>query len=79
MRLDWKGGLGLAVSALLLWWVFRGEDLGEIAALVAQANPTLLLAAGAVSTGGGLIRALRWRLLLAPWVYPAHWTHGGGP
>lgn len=66
MRLSWKGALGLAVSALLLWWVFRGEDLGEIAGLIAQADPLLLVAAGAVSTGGGLIRALRWRLLLAP-------------
>lgn len=66
MRLDWKAGLGLAVSALLLWWVFRGENLGEIAGLIAQADPLLLVAAGAVSTGGGLIRAVRWRLLLAP-------------
>jgi uncharacterized protein (TIRG00374 family) len=54
------------VSVVLLWWVFRGEDIGAIAGLIAQADPLLLVAAGVVSTAGGLIRALRWRLLLEP-------------
>jgi uncharacterized protein (TIRG00374 family) len=54
------------VSAVLLWWVFRGEDLGEIGRQIALANPALLILAGAIATAGGLIRALRWRLLLEP-------------
>lgn len=54
------------MSAVLLWWVFRGEDLGEIGRQIALANPALLVLAGAIATAGGLIRALRWRLLLEP-------------
>ncbi|HIF06257.1 MAG TPA: flippase-like domain-containing protein [Gemmatimonadetes bacterium] len=66
MKLDWKIGLGLAVSAFFLWWTFRGEDLGVIGSRLASANFGWLLAAGAISTAGGLIRALRWNLLLGP-------------
>ncbi len=63
---DWKAWAGVGVSAFLLWWVFRGEDLGTIGQQITSANPLLLILAGAISTAGGLIRALRWRLLLQP-------------
>lgn len=66
MRLDWKAVVGLAVSALLLWWIFRGEDLGTVATAVGEADLRLLLAAVAVATAGFLIRAMRWRILLHP-------------
>jgi hypothetical protein len=66
LKLDWKAGLGLAVSALLLWWVFRGEDLGQIARGLASADLVMLIASGAIVTAGGLIRAFRWTLLLEP-------------
>ncbi len=66
MKFGWKVGLGLAISALFLWWTFRGEDLGLIWARLTSANLFWLLASGAISTAGGLIRALRWRLLLRP-------------
>jgi uncharacterized protein (TIRG00374 family) len=62
----WKAGLGLAVSALCLWWAFRGVDLGAIGRYVASADPLLLALAGGIATAGGLIRAARWKLLLAP-------------
>jgi uncharacterized protein (TIRG00374 family) len=58
--------LGLVVSALFLWWAFHGEDLGAIWRQLTSAHPLWLLASGAISTGGGLIRALRWRVLLSP-------------
>ena len=51
---------------LLLWWVFRGEDLGAIARRLSAADPAWLVVTGGISTGGGLIGALRWRLLLEP-------------
>lgn len=54
------------MSALLLWLVFRGEDLGAIAQQLATADPVWLLVAGAFLTSGGLIRALRWGILLEP-------------
>jgi uncharacterized protein (TIRG00374 family) len=66
LRRHWKTGLGLAVSAFCLWWVFRGEDLSAISRHIAAADPFLLAAAGAIATAGGLIRAARWKLLLAP-------------
>ncbi len=66
MKLDWRSVLGIAISVVLLWWVFRGEDLGEIAAEIGTANPWLLLAAAFVATFGFLLRAMRWKVLLHP-------------
>ena len=62
----WKSVVGLSVSVLLLWWVFRGEDLGAITAEVADANPWWLLASVFVATSGYLVRAMRWKVLLSP-------------
>lgn len=62
----WKTALGLGISGLFLWWTFHGEDLGAIGRRLGSADLLWLGLAGAISTAGGLIRALRWRLLLAP-------------
>jgi uncharacterized protein (TIRG00374 family) len=62
----WRTAIGLAISGLFLWWAFHGEDLGAIGRRLASADPLWLLAAGGISTVGGLIRAIRWRLLLVP-------------
>lgn len=66
MKKHGKTGLTLAVSGICLWWVFRDEDLGEIGRHIVEADPILLAAAGLIATAGGLIRAVRWKLLLAP-------------
>lgn len=66
MKLDWKAVVGILVSAVLLWFVFRGEDLGAILADIRQADPWLLLAAVVIVTMTYPIRALRWRVLLEP-------------
>lgn len=66
MRIDWKAILGIGVSGLLLWWVFRGEDFGAIWGEIQQARWGLLLAAVAVATFGFAIRAARWGILLRP-------------
>jgi hypothetical protein len=63
---SWKSVAGLSISVLLLWWVFRGEDLGAIAAEVAAADPRWLLASVFVATSGYLVRAMRWKVLLTP-------------
>ncbi|CAN5698994.1 lysylphosphatidylglycerol synthase transmembrane domain-containing protein [soil metagenome] len=66
MKLDWKAVLGIAISALLIWWVLRGVELAEVWAEIQGVRWGLLLAAVVVATSGFLLRALRWKLLLHP-------------
>jgi uncharacterized protein (TIRG00374 family) len=64
--LNWKAGVGIAISALLLWWVFRGQDMGEVMREIASADPWLLLLATFLATVVFPIRAWRWRTILDP-------------
>ena len=64
--MNWKAVAGVAVSALLIWWVLRGEDPGEIVAQISSANPWYFVAAVLVGTAGFFVRALRWKILLHP-------------
>jgi 4-diphosphocytidyl-2C-methyl-D-erythritol kinase len=64
--LDWKAVLGLAITALLLWFVLRGVDFAEVWMRVREGDVLLLLAAVVVATLGFVIRAMRWKILLAP-------------
>lgn len=67
MRRHWgKTLVGLGVTALALWYVLRGEDFGEIWATIREGDLVLLVAAVTVATFGFLIRAMRWKVLLAP-------------
>lgn len=66
MRLDWRAVLGLLVTAFLLWWVFKGVDLDGVWREVQGANFVLLGTAVIIATMTFLLRALRWRVLLAP-------------
>jgi uncharacterized protein (TIRG00374 family) len=64
--LNWKALIGIAISAALLWWVFRDQDLGEIAREMRAADPLLLLLATVLATVVFWIRAWRWRCILDP-------------
>ncbi len=66
MKWDWKAVLGVAVSAVLIWWVLRDVDLVLVWSEVREANWWLLAAAVAVATSGFVTRALRWRVFLHP-------------
>ncbi len=66
MRAWGKTAAGIAVVAALLWWVFRGVDAAEVWAQVRGADFFLLSLAIAATTAGFLVRAVRWRYLLAP-------------
>lgn len=66
--MNWKTFVGFAVSAVLIWLTFRGEDLAAVWGEVRAANLALLAAAVFVATFGFFIRALRWRILLQPLV-----------
>lgn len=63
---NWKTLLGVAISGGLLWYVFRGQDLGEMVHELGQANPALLIVATALATFVFWIRAWRWRCILDP-------------
>lgn len=62
----WKAWIGIAVAAVLLWWVFRNEDPAAIWQQIRGANFVLLGLAVAVTTAGFAVRAERWRFFLAP-------------
>ncbi|MDH5758166.1 MAG: flippase-like domain-containing protein [Gemmatimonadota bacterium] len=67
MRAHWgKTVFGVAVTVLLLWWALHDVSLREVWELIGEGDPLLLLAAVTVATLGFLIRAMRWRILLAP-------------
>lgn len=65
MRHSGKALFGVAVTVLLLWWALRGVAFGEVWSQIRQGDPLLLLAAVAVGTFGFVIRAMRWKVLLA--------------
>jgi uncharacterized protein (TIRG00374 family) len=66
LKVSWKAIAGVAISSFFIWWVLRGEDLGEILIQVSGANPWYFSAAIFVSTAGFVIRAWRWKVLLHP-------------
>jgi len=66
LKLDWKAGLGLLISAALLWWLFKDQDPAVLWAQIREANPWLFLASIVVATSAYAIRAVRWKILLTP-------------
>jgi len=66
MKLDWKAGLGIAFSALLLWWTLRGVDLREVWTVLRTSNVTLFVVSAVVGTCIFPLRARRWRTILEP-------------
>lgn len=66
MRRWAKALVGVAITVVALWYVLRDVDFGEVIAQVATGNLWLLAASVFVATFGFFIRALRWKVLLAP-------------
>lgn len=64
--LDWKGIVGIVISAALLWYAFRDVHLAEIWDQIRRANIPLLILSGLVVTLPFPLRALRWKPLLEP-------------
>jgi hypothetical protein len=64
-----KAVVGIAVTVFLLWWVLRDVAFGDVVANIARGDFFFLTASIVVATLGFLIRALRWKVLLAP-VWP---------
>jgi hypothetical protein len=58
--------IGILVSLLFLWLVFRGANLGETLAVIKGARYGYLLPALVVYMLGVTVRVYRWQVLLAP-------------
>jgi len=65
MRLDWRGALGIALSALLLWYVLHGQ-VGEVVQVLRASNLWLWAACTVVATAIFPLRARRWQAILTP-------------
>lgn len=66
MKLGWKGILGIAVSALALWYALRGIDMRQVGEVLRNSNWALLGLSAVVATLVFPLRALRWRVILEP-------------
>jgi len=65
-KLGWRGAVGIAVSAICLYFAFRNFQWHEALDRAKQANYGLLLLATVAATGMFPLRARRWRTILDP-------------
>jgi len=61
-----KAAFGTAITVFLLWRVLKDVDFSEVVTNISTGDFWLLGASVLVATFGFLIRALRWKVLLAP-------------
>ncbi len=66
MRIPWRGLIGFALSAFLLWYVFKDVEWAQVWDVLRDANVPLVVVAVIVSTMIFPLRALRWRPILDP-------------
>lgn len=66
MKFGWRSALGIALSAVLLWWTLRNVPLTQVVAHLRAANISLLLLAVVAATLCFPLRARRWRTILDP-------------
>lgn len=66
MRFDWRSALGLLLSALLLWWTLHDVSFGEVWAALRTSDWWLWTLSTAAATAIFPLRAIRWRIILAP-------------
>ncbi|HYE91694.1 MAG TPA: lysylphosphatidylglycerol synthase transmembrane domain-containing protein [Terriglobales bacterium] len=64
--LDWKVGVGLALSVAALWWAFHGVDFSEVVREISGADPVWFIASVIAATSLFYIRAVRWHWMLEP-------------
>src|SRR5258708_7596520 len=64
--------LGIAVSAILLWYALHGVDLGQMTSEITHINFGWALIAIILTVVSMWLRALRWRFLLNNRITPVH-------
>lgn len=65
-RIGWRGALGITLSVGLLWWALHDVSFEEVRAHLRATNMPLMVIAAIVATFTFPVRALRWRVILAP-------------
>ncbi len=66
MKLGARGALGIAVSALLLWYALRGIDIAQVVSALRGSDLVLWALCTVASQLIFPLRALRWRTILDP-------------
>ena len=66
MKFGWRGALGVAVSAVFLYYAFAQLDLSRAMEMARHANYWLLAASAIAATCVFPLRAIRWRVILDP-------------
>ncbi len=66
MKFGWRGAFGIVLSAVFLYFAFRGIEFHRVMANVRQANIALLVLAALTATAVFPLRARRWRPILEP-------------
>lgn len=66
MRGRWRSALGILLSAALLVWVLRDVNIAQVAENLRQSNGAYFLGATIAGTLIVVLRAIRWRYILAP-------------
>jgi len=66
MKRRWRSALGIALSVALLVWALRDVKISQVVTNLRHANGPLFLAATVAGTLIVVLRAIRWRYILAP-------------
>lgn len=66
MKLDWKSGLGFALSAVLLWWTLREVSPSAVWEVLRHSSVPMFALAVLVNVSIFPLRARRWRTILEP-------------
>jgi uncharacterized protein (TIRG00374 family) len=66
MKGRWRSALGIALSAVFLVWTLHDVDLAQVVVELRRANTGYFLAATIAGTLIVVLRAIRWRYILAP-------------
>ena len=66
MKPSWRSAIGIALSAVLLWWTLRDVSLSTVWSELSKASIPLFLASALCATLIFPLRAFRWRTILEP-------------
>jgi uncharacterized protein (TIRG00374 family) len=66
LKPSWRSAIGIALSAVLLWWTLRDVSIARVWNELAHANLALFIGAATCATLIFPLRAFRWRIILQP-------------